>query len=138
MQKSFFLMVVGVVAVGFLNMGVIRKKDDHVAFAQTDPILYEKKMEELKDGEKGPSMPVMTLYAKSDFLTKSPVRDEAGQAPSAPEGEEAPLEEGLPEDLGPAAEEGAGDEYWWVEEDGKEQKEQEEVKESPPLDDQQN
>jgi hypothetical protein len=113
-----------------LNAGVIRKNDDHVVKTQTDPILYDKKMEELKDGEKGPSMPVMTLYARNDFMTKSAVRADSGKlVTQTDEVVAVEPEEGLPADLGGSA--GTSDEFWWAEDN-----DQNAVKETPQKDDQ--
>ncbi len=123
-------------AVFCLNTGAIRKNDDHVVQTQTDPILYEKKMEELKDGDKGPSMPVMSIYKKSNFLSQGSVNREApAEAPKKePQAAIDELREELSDDLGGSVSGDAPDEdYWWS--DGEESA-QNPVKKTPDLDDQ--
>ena len=56
-----------------LNMGTIRKKPNPILKTQTDPIAYKDKLEEIKDGIKGPPSPVWKLYARNGFLTEAPV-----------------------------------------------------------------
>jgi hypothetical protein len=119
-----------------LNMGAIRKNDDHVVQTQTDPILYEKKMEEVKDGDKGPSMPVMAIYKKSNFLSQGSVNQEAPVESPKKEAKVAidELTEELPDDLGGSVSGDASEEdYWWS--DG-EEPDQNPVKKTPDVDDQ--
>lgn len=125
MKSNLCSGMVVVVISGFFHLGAILKEEDHIVRTQTDPISYEKKMEELKDGEKGPSMPKIEYYKKTDFLTMAPNKargtetfPEAGAADS---GKLQPYElpEGVPAEVnaeGTKKGETGDDEYWWIEE----------------------
>jgi 16S rRNA G966 N2-methylase RsmD len=53
-KKAIFFIFVSVLA--GLNLGTVRKSEDPIRDTQTNPILYEQKMEEDKDGKKGALM----------------------------------------------------------------------------------
>jgi hypothetical protein len=57
----------------FLQLGAIRREDDGVLKAQTDPISLNKKMEEIKDGVKGAPTPSFEFYKKESFMTQNPM-----------------------------------------------------------------
>ena len=94
--------------IGILHSGTIRKERDPVEETRTSPIAYKAKMEEIKDGVKGPPTPSFTLYSKSRFLAETPmaIGDEGLEAETQAEAEE----EG----------ETGGEDDWWVEELGEE------------------
>ncbi len=57
-----------------LNTGTVRRKRDALLRTQTDPIKLKDKMEELKDGEKGPATPQFGWYGSSNgFMGAPPV-----------------------------------------------------------------
>ncbi len=116
MKPHFYWLVLAVIITGFLNLGAILKKEDHIAATQTDPILYEKKMEELKDGEKGPSMPKIEYYKKADFLSKTPVATQGNEQASVETVRPSEWPEELPAEVGKEKAE-TSDEYWWIDED---------------------
>lgn len=43
-----------IISIAVLNLGTIRRAEDPIRDTQTDPILYKQKMEQEKDGKKGP------------------------------------------------------------------------------------
>ncbi|MFA5167077.1 MAG: hypothetical protein WC530_00945 [Candidatus Omnitrophota bacterium] len=63
-KKVVFLIFLGVLA--GLNLGSVRKAEDPIRDTQTNPILYEQKKEEEKDGKKGP-----LLYHVKNFLRET-------------------------------------------------------------------
>jgi hypothetical protein len=109
------LLVAAVVVTGFLNAGAVLQREDRIAQTQTDPILYEQKMEEIKDGEKGPSMPKIEYYKRSGFLTTAPVKSLEASDLRDVFSQPHELWEVFPAGA-PGAEE-AYDEYWWLEEE---------------------
>lgn len=56
------------------QMGTIRRDEDPILKAQTDPIELKQKLEETKDGVKGAPTPSFKYYEKEDFLTRSPMK----------------------------------------------------------------
>lgn len=72
MKKRAVLFIFLSVLAG-LNLGTVRKKDNPILNAQTDPILYEQKKEEEKDGVKGPLLyhvkhdPLETFFIEPPF-----------------------------------------------------------------------
>ena len=77
-----------IAAVWLLNSGTIRRKPDPVLKTQTDPISYNQKMEETKDGVKGAPMPSFKLFPKENFMADSSVegaKEEIEQDPSSGE-----------------------------------------------------
>lgn len=57
--------------IAFLHVNAILKAEDPIADTQTEAILYDQKMEQEKDGVKGPATPKMIYYGGQGFLTKS-------------------------------------------------------------------
>ena len=94
--------------IAIFHSGTIRKERDPVEETRTSPIAYKAKMEEIKDGVKGPPTPSFTLYAKSRFLSETPmaIGDEELEAETQAGAEEAG--------------EAGGEDDWWVEELGDE------------------
>ncbi len=110
-----------------MSLGVIRKKDDPILRTQTDPISYQQKMEEEKDGKKGAPAPSFAFYKKSRFLTEPPMT--AGNNLSerkVPEEKIPKVGDPIPENLEEAPQEqpsGADDGEWFEDADkGKEEK----------------
>ena len=84
-NKQFWLLsYLGLVFV--LHMNAILKTEDPIADTQTDPILYEKKMEEEKAGVKAAATPKVIYYGGQGFLTKKSLskyeKETIGSAPS--------------------------------------------------------
>ncbi len=52
-NSMFFIFVLGLAAA---NLGTVRRTEDPIRDTQTNPILYEQKKAEEKDGKKGPLM----------------------------------------------------------------------------------
>ncbi len=98
MKKITLILSVMIVMIGFLNSGTIRKKQDPILKTQTDPITYKQKMEEMKDGPKGPPTPSFQLFPKENFMADSSVeegKEELPQNASTPENiSEVPVSEG--------------------------------------------
>jgi len=111
------LLVLGVCAAAFLNSGTVRRKQTGVSKAQTAGIKLKDKLEEVKDGEKGPATPSFGWYGgKNSFMSEPPVskdKDEPASemvqevpevseveflSPPASEAEGAPSEEQEPWD----------------------------------------
>ena len=99
-----------VILVSLLNLATIRKKEDPIAKTQTDPIAFNDKIEELKEGPKGAPTPSFQLYAKSKFFTELPV-DQKQTKESKEEGK------GKVTELGKLGEEEEFEEDWWMEEE---------------------
>jgi hypothetical protein len=64
-------------------MGVINKEFNPINENQTDPISLKKKMEELKDGQKGAPTPSFKFFDKenAEFQTKDPMVSEKRRNP---------------------------------------------------------
>ncbi|MFH0984666.1 MAG: hypothetical protein V1882_03925 [Candidatus Omnitrophota bacterium] len=73
-KKILFLIFVSVLA--GLNVGSIRRSEDPVRDTQTNPILYEQKKEEEKDGKKGPLMYHVKNVPREGFLIDPPIEKE--------------------------------------------------------------
>ena len=84
------LFILCVIMTALLNLGVIRRNEDPVRDTQTDPITYKQKMEQEKDGVKGPLLyhvknsPLETFFIDPPYAKGKPV-----QAESAPEAKPA-------------------------------------------------
>lgn len=106
-----------IILVFAVHTGAIRRERDIILETQTDPISLKKKLEELKDGEKGPTTPSFEFYEGKDFQTKPPVDDKpenAGQA--APQDVIPDYGAPVPENLeGIEAEDKAHTDDWWTE-----------------------
>ena len=59
-----------------LSLGSIRKAEDPIRDTQTNPILYEQKKEEEKDGKKGPLLYHVTNYPRESFFIDPPFEKE--------------------------------------------------------------
>ena len=80
-------------------MGTIRKQEDPITKTQTDPILYKQKLEETKDGEKGPPTPSWKLYPKEGFMADSPVENKKEEVQPEPQSRIPNVGQPIPEDL---------------------------------------
>lgn len=65
-----------VFAIAGLNLGSIRKAEDPIRDTQTNPIAYKQKMEEEKDGVKGPLMYHVKNHPKEAFFIDPPYEKE--------------------------------------------------------------
>jgi len=80
-RKAIFFIFLSMLA--GLNLGTIRKAEDPIRDTQTNPILYEQKMEEEKDGKKGPLMYHVKNNPRETFFIDPPFEKE--KEPSAKE-----------------------------------------------------
>lgn len=71
MKKNALFFIFVLVLAG-LNLGTIRRAEDPIRDTQTDPILYEQKKEEEKDGKKGALLHSVKYNPADSFLTASP------------------------------------------------------------------
>jgi hypothetical protein len=112
-----FLIFVSVLA--GLNLGSIRKVEDPIRDTQTDPILYEQKKEEEKDGKKGPLLYNVKNNPRESFFIDSPL----AKAKKNPSQEIAPEKALSP----------AGTADWWEEQSTEPQTTPPRVKASEPV-----
>jgi hypothetical protein len=73
-RKVMFLIFLSVLA--GLNLGSIRRAEDPIRDTQTDPILYEQKKEEEKDGKKGPVLYHVKNSPRETFFIDPPFEKE--------------------------------------------------------------
>jgi len=73
-KRAVFFIFVSVLA--SLNLGSIRKAEDPIRDTQTNPILYEQKKEEEKDGKKGPLMYNVKYNPRESFFIDPPFEKE--------------------------------------------------------------
>ena len=59
-----------------LNLGTVRKAEDPIRDTQTNPILYEQKKEEEKDGKKGPLLYHVKNNPRESFFIDPPFEKE--------------------------------------------------------------
>jgi hypothetical protein len=78
-KRALFLIFVSVLS--GLNLGSIRKAEDPIRDTQTNPILYEQKKEEEKDGKKGPLMYNVKNNPRESFFIDPPY-EKAKKGPS--------------------------------------------------------
>lgn len=104
------------ILVFLLHSGAIRRERDIILETQTDPISLKKKIEELKDGEKGPTTPTFEFYEGRDFQTKVPV-DNNPEAAGIPQVHDHIPQYGdqVPENLEGIEQEKQGEDDWWTE-----------------------
>jgi len=72
-MRPKYLFSILVLALAMLNMGVIRRNEDPIRDTQTNPILYEQKKQEEKDGKKGALLYSVKYNPPSEFLVAPPV-----------------------------------------------------------------
>lgn len=121
-------------AICALNTAAIRRERDAVRETQTDPISLKKKLEELKDGEKGPTTHTFEFYKAKDIQMMLPVdtKTEEDSQQAARKDVLPAYGDPVPENLeGIEAEDAAPTEDWWSESWGDEGQGQEE----PPPED---
>ncbi len=87
-NRVVFIIFVSVLA--GLNLGSIRKAEDPIRDTQTNPILYEQKKEEEKDGKKGPVMYNVKNNPRESFFIDPPFEKEKGGSSQAIVTEESP------------------------------------------------
>ena len=75
MNKNI-LFLIFVSALAGLNLGTVRKAEDPIRDTQTNPILYEQKKEEEKDGKKGPLMYHVKNNPRETFFIDPPFEKE--------------------------------------------------------------
>lgn len=73
-RKAVFFIFVSVLA--GLNLGTVRRAEDPIRDTQTNPILYEQKKEEEKDGKKGPLLYHVRNYPREGFFIDPPFEKE--------------------------------------------------------------
>ena len=83
---STLALFAGLIFSALLNTGTVRKKNDPILKTQTDPIKLKDKLEEVKDGEKGPATPVFSWYGGGNkFMIHPPFdQEKAKEAPAEP------------------------------------------------------
>ena len=86
-KAAFFLFVSFLAA---LNLGTVRKSEDPIRDTQTNPILYEQKKEEEKDGKKGPLLYHVRNYPRESFFIDPPLVKEKKNFPEKIVTEKAP------------------------------------------------
>ncbi len=116
-------LLVSLLLIFTLHAGVIRKERTPIQNTQTDPIALKKKLEELKDGEKGPPTPTFEFYEGRNFQTKSPVGNQPEEAGvSQPQDHIPDFGDPVPENLEGVKKEPAEDDWWaegWGQDDTK-------------------
>jgi len=100
MNKNILFFIFLSVLAG-LNLGSIRKSEDPIRDTQTNPILYEQKMEEEKDGKKGALMYHVKNNPHETFFIDPPFEKE----------KKSSSQESVTEKV-PASEDASG---WWEE-----------------------
>ena len=73
-KKWCFLILITVLSAA--NVASIRRAEDPIRNTQTSPIAFQQKMEEEKDGKKGPLLYHVKYNPEDSFLTGSPVLPE--------------------------------------------------------------
>lgn len=73
-NKAIFFIFLSVLA--GLNVGSIRRAEDPIRDTQTNPILYEQKKEEEKDGKKGPLLYHVKNSPRETFFIDPPYEKE--------------------------------------------------------------
>ncbi len=80
------------VVIFMLNTATVRRRKSAILRTQTDPIKLKDKMEEIKDGEKGPATPQFGWYGGGNgFMSKSPVGVQAPAEPAKTKEPEEPF-----------------------------------------------
>ena len=69
-KSALFFLFLSVLA--GLNLGTVRRAEDPIRDTQTSPILYSQKMEEEKDGKKGPLMYHVKYDPREAFFIDPP------------------------------------------------------------------
>ena len=118
-----------------INLGTIRKKENPILKTQTNPIAWKDKLEEIKDGVKGPPAPSWKLYPKSRFQTEDLIHHQGSESEPRGAGDKIPeLGAPIPEDQRDKTKD--SNEDWWHEEDqtGASEKSKNSVKETSSVD----
>ncbi len=88
-------------ALAILNLGTVRKAEDPIRDTQTNPILYEQKKEEEKEGKKGPLLYNVKNNPREAFFIDPPYEKDGKSS----------TEDAMTE----VAKEPVGTEGWWEE-----------------------
>ena len=91
-KKLSFLLIL---TIGLLSSGAILKKRDSIRDTQTDPVAYQAKLKEQREGKKGPPVPSFEFFPKQRFLVQSPVEK---PKPSSLSGNEREQDQAEPSD----------------------------------------
>ncbi len=92
-KRAVFFIFVSILA--GLNLGSIRKAEDPIRDTQTNPILYEQKKEEEKDGKKGPLMYSVKYNPRENFFNDPPFEKEKKSSSEKSVTAEAPSSGGV-------------------------------------------
>lgn len=65
---TFFILIAA-----FLSLGTVVERKSAIQRTQTDPIAYEEKKKEEKEGKKGPPVPSFRLFPREKFLIEGPI-----------------------------------------------------------------
>ena len=87
-RKVIFFIFVSIFA--GLNLGSIWKAEDPIRDTQTNPILYEQKKEEEKDGKKGPLLYNVKYIPREKFFIDPPYEADKKSTPKGVVTEQAP------------------------------------------------
>ena len=87
-RKALFFIFVSVLA--GLNLASVRQTEDPIRYTQTNGILYEQKMEEEKDGKKGPLMYHVRNNPRESFFIDPPFEKEKKSSSKEAVTEQAP------------------------------------------------
>lgn len=71
-------MTLFIVLMGAMNLATVRRSEDPIRDTQTDPILYKQKMEQEKDGVKGPLLYNVKYNPKDTFFVDPPFVKQTG------------------------------------------------------------
>lgn len=77
MPRNLAVWLLVIMSAAWLNLGTIYQDEDPILRTQTNPILYTKKMDEIKDGEKGAPAPSFKFYKREKFYVEEPMEKEA-------------------------------------------------------------
>jgi hypothetical protein len=92
-RKAVFLIFISVLS--GLNLGTVRQAEDPIRDTQTNPILYEQKKEEEKDGVKGPLLYHVNNYPRETFFIDPPYEADKKNSAKETSTEEAPVPAGI-------------------------------------------
>lgn len=73
--STFFLLIAAL-----LSLGTVVSRKGAIERTQTDPVAYEEKKKEEKEGKKGPPVPTFKLFPKEKFLIEGPIEKGKSEA----------------------------------------------------------
>ncbi len=113
-----FLFFFSLMLAAFLNMGTVRKKENAVIKTQTAPIKLKDKLEEIKDGEKGPATPTFGWYGgKNGFMGAPPFEKSKASTHLEPPPPVSEVDLSMEDQVLPSAAETPADSPDFIEED---------------------